>query len=205
METLSKENLSEILSHLSGADLLNLCAINKQLSTFCDESNTYFWQKKVLRDYNNIPPKSTNISWKRFYIELGTSHNYIKPVPIKYIGKEKRVIDLGRIWINNTDNSNKLLENANKLFKSRFPHDNPNGLRAVAHIDLPIPEGIYVMGARNTFRGGGDYRISKTIIHWHNPLQSTVQHDKNFYAAITELNYYTTVSPDISENMIPVE
>ena len=195
METLSRENLFEILLHLSGANLLNLCVINKQLTSFCDESNTYFWQLKVLQDYSNIPPKPKFVSWKRFYIELGTTSNYIKPIKITYVGRAKRTLTIGILWINNQDDKNQLLEKANRMFKTQFPKDHPDG--------------VYALGSMESRTiNDNEYPTYKELIYWRNPLDSPVlmKYTLDFYSTIYELNYYTTAFPEIdSEDMIPVE
>ena len=124
METLSRDTISELLSYLSRADLLNFCAINKTISSLCDENNKNFWRTKVLNDYKNVPNKPDNLSWKRFYILLGTTRQFIKRIPIIYDNHNVKTV-LDKIWINNTDKPGKIFLLANQIFNSKYPNDCP--------------------------------------------------------------------------------
>lgn len=122
METLPRDILFNILLHLKNSNLLNLCNTNSRLYNFCSESNEYFWQRKVLVDYQNrkILPKPANLSWKQYYIELGTTNNFIKQIPVYF--EQNRI---GYIWISVNDTEADILKNSNKLFLLKYPHDNP--------------------------------------------------------------------------------
>lgn len=137
METLAQDTVFEILLHLSGADLLTFCATNRAIASFCDEQNEYFWQLKVLNDYGdrNISNKPNNLSWKRFYLLIGT--NFMKQIPLTYLISTSSVINpttppqlvpLGSIWINRDDIPEQILQRANKLFTAQYPNDNPREL-----------------------------------------------------------------------------
>ena len=128
METLSRDLLFDLLLHLQGANLLNLCNSNKQLFNFCNDTNDYFWQNKILLDYSDIPTKPANISWKRYYIQLGTNH--LKQIPLYY---DEEL--LGYIWINRDDTPNKIRQTSNQIFKLRYPNDYPISLRNDAEFD----------------------------------------------------------------------
>ena len=132
METLPRDLLFDLLLYLKNSHLLNLCNSNKQLYNFCDESNERFWQQKVYFDYQNqpIPPKPNNLSWKRFYIQLGTNH--FKQIPIYY---DEELI--GHIWISRDDTTQKILDNSNNLFRLIYPDDYPADLRNKAALDSP--------------------------------------------------------------------
>lgn len=124
METLSHDTVFQLLTHLSKADLLNICTLNTTFASFCDAQNEYFWQTKVLQDYSNVPPKPDNISWKRFYILLGTTRQFIKQIPIVYDDSH-----IDHIWINNTDTLDQIRSNANQIFLKQYPNDDPDELR----------------------------------------------------------------------------
>ena len=130
METLPRDLLFDLLLHLKNTNLLNLCNTNKRLAQFCDESNDYFWQQKVLLDYSDIPPKPNNISWKRYYVQLGTNH--LKRIPL-YYNEEL----LGHIWISRDDTTKKILQISNQIFKLRYPNDYPVNLTNGAHFTSP--------------------------------------------------------------------
>ena len=134
METLPHDLLFDLLLHLKDVDLLNLCFSNKRLAQICDENNDYFWQQKTLLDYFDIPPKSNNISWKRYYVQLGTNH--LKRIPIYY---EDEL--LGYIWISRDDTPQKILQTSNELFKSLYPNERPMSLRNQA--EPGSPEELY--------------------------------------------------------------
>lgn len=147
METLSRDTLFQLLLNLSGSDLLNICAINRTLSLFCDESNDFLWKTKALQDYQNIPNKPDNISWKRYYILLGTTNRFIKEVLVTYRTETQETI--GTIWINNTDTPSNIINSANKLFISKYPNDDPIYLFFIGkefNIDVtdPISNPIFI-------------------------------------------------------------
>lgn len=127
METLYSDTLFSLLLRLKGADLFNLCAVNRQLAHFCD--NDRFWETKVARDYQNVPRKPPQLTWKQFYQQLGTTQNYIKPITVNY--NEQKI---GVIWINYTDIPDKILSASNKLFSSLYPDDSPNKLYSNANM-----------------------------------------------------------------------
>lgn len=132
METLSRDTVFQLLLNLSGANLLNFCATNTTISSICDERNDYFWRTKVFNDYSNVPNKPDNLSWKRFYILLGTTRQFIKQVPITYKDRQlNEWITLGQIWINNTDTPDQILLRANQIFLKRYPNDDPDQLTIV--------------------------------------------------------------------------
>ena len=148
METLPSDLLFDLLLYLKNSHLLNLCNVNKQFYTFCDESNEQFWRQKVLIDYQerNIPDKPNNISWKEYYIRLGT--NYFKEVPIFY-GNDL----IGHIWISRDDTTNNILYNSNRLFKSVYPNENPLELT-------------------------NELMNSDEDLYWKNPLNEQLHNDK---------------------------
>lgn len=118
METLPRDLLFNLLLHLKTPALLKLCNSDKRLYHFCDESNEYFWQQKVLQDYQTAPAKPNNISWKRYYIQLGWKH-----VPVYF------EFDLiGEIWITEEDTANDILRKSNRLFRSFDPDTQPEYL-----------------------------------------------------------------------------
>lgn len=171
METIPHNIFFEILLKLSGADLLNFCSTNVTISSICDESNDYFWNKKVLNDYidQNIPNKPGNISWKRFYILLGTSRRYIKKVPVTYQIADN-IEQLGHIWINYTDTPNKILRLTNNLFINKYPNDHPDSLVLIMN-NLEMD------------------------MFWINPISNPDQvtnFDEDYYNLVTELRYYTS-------------
>ncbi len=150
-------------------------------------------RQKVSLDYQNVPSKPKYISWKKFYIKLGTTYKYIKPIKVTYVGRAEDSLNLGSIWINNNDNVNKILDRANTLFKSQYPHDTPDGVHAYGPDIMMIEDQIY--------------DINKDLIYWRTPLRSPVLVSITplFYSQITELQYYTTYYPHINKVMLPVE
>ena len=117
MQNLSSDTLLQILYSLTGVDLFNTCKTNRKIYSCCKENNDFFWKSKVLSDYDgkNIPDKPTDISWKRFYIDLGTTNTYIKQVKIYY-----RIFYVGSIWINYTNKIHEIISRANTVFYRKF-------------------------------------------------------------------------------------
>ena len=87
MELVPVDIYKEIITKLSHANLLNFCNVNKIMSTLFSESNEEFWHIKTINDYKKMPRKPENMSWKRFYVELGTTNNFIKSVSMEYISR----------------------------------------------------------------------------------------------------------------------
>ena len=169
MEPLSPDTLFEILLHLSGADLLTLCLTNKSLSSFCDENNDYFWQRKAEKDCPSALNKPSNLSWKRFYVT-----NSMKQIPLMYgIPDGRRItargipqsVSLGSIWINKTDTPEQILQRANKIFLAHYPDDAPSQLIMVG-MDL--------------------------MMTWNDPITNAylVNFTLNFYDSVYYLVYY---------------
>lgn len=125
LETLPRDILFQILLNLKGAALLNLCNTNRSLFNFCQESNDYFWQQKVLLDYQDKKglPKPNHLGWKQYYIELGTTQNFIKQIPVSVDEKE-----IGYIWISVNNTEREILDSSNKLFLRYYPKGDPISL-----------------------------------------------------------------------------
>ena len=170
MENIPSNALFELLQHLSGPDLLNMCSTNRVIASFCDESNDYFWKLKVLKDYPQALNKPANISWKRFYVLIGT--NFMKQIPLKYFHSAflpTNEVSLGSIWISRTDTPDQILHRANEIFLAEYPNDKPEQLNL---------KGLYF------------------DLFWENPISNAklVNLLSNYYNRGEELIYWSTVS-----------
>lgn len=136
MNELPSEIISSIIQHLSGADILNFCNVNSVVASICDESNEYIWKEKTQKDYKayNIPPKPTGMSWKKFYINLSTRNDFIKQVLVQY-NQNPEVIELGKIWISNSNTPEKILEAARDLL-AKYPNLKQEGLTVYGYPNL---------------------------------------------------------------------
>ena len=170
METLPRNTLFEILLYLSGADLLNFCSTYTIISSVCDENNDDFWKMKVVNDYpnQNIPNKPNNISWKRFYILLGTSRRYIKQIPVTFDNPlNDNIEQIGQIWINYTDPPGKILGLANNLFINKYPNYDPLQLTII----------------------NNNFEINMRWIYPISHRSLIVNYNENYYNLINELRF----------------
>ncbi len=127
---------------------------------------------KVLMDYKdrNVPPKPTNLNWKQYYIELGTSFNYIKKISI-YFDRDF----IGYLWISSTDMTTNILNNSNKLYLSFDPNNEhhpdslSNGTRNL-YWSHPLDEDV---SNRSLYRALDDtipyhlYQVTDKLIYFY--------------------------------------
>lgn len=130
-----------VLYNLPVNDILNMCQINKQFASVCNDE--YYWKNKFNLDYHDyVEYKLPNITWKDTYLLLAQDN--LKFFPVEYFGKL-----LGYICLQKTNTMSDALFLINQLYDNLVPIYEQktdiyvhiilkNGKNTLAHKNMPV-------------------------------------------------------------------
>lgn len=120
MESLNADTFYEIAKELPIDIILNLCQINKQFATLCNDEA--FWKERLYHDYPKYKEKIVN--YKNTYLDL--AKKYIKMVRVYLFLIQNGIVTLrpiGSVWLHKGISKKETMNVVKQLYEHIIPKE----------------------------------------------------------------------------------